>query len=100
MKKLGGRRVVGALGLIFSLIVITLLGLHYHIRTIGINSEVSQLKQDLKLLKRNNRRMQVQLLNATSLEVVEARAKKMGLEPTTRIRYLHHNPISTQDNLQ
>lgn len=95
MMSVRGRRIVGALGLIIALIVITLLGLHFHIRTIAINSDVSYLKRELRLLKRQNRRMQIRFFESSSLREVEARAKAMGLKPTTRIRYLTHDPIKT-----
>ena len=67
MARFPGRRVIVALGLIFSLVVVTLLGLHYHIRTIAISTEISRLTRDLRVLKRDNRRMLVDILQATSL---------------------------------
>ena len=95
MARFPGRRVIVALGLIFSLVVVTLLGLHYHIRTIAISTEISRLKRDLRVLKRDNRRMLVDILHATSLSEVESRAAEMGLVPMGRVRYLEHNALES-----
>ncbi len=90
-----GQRVVLSLSLILGLILVTLVGLNFHIKTITMNSELSFFKQELQVLEVENRQMEVQILSESTLENVEKRAKEMGLEPTRVIDYIRKPALGT-----
>lgn len=79
----------------FLIVIIAVVGTLYVIQTTGVSTkgyEISSLEKQLSTLEQETKKLDVQIAQHQSMQNIQERLKRIGMEPASEMVYLAKNP--------